>query len=206
MKKAVLYVHGKGGNSGEAEHYRPLFPGCDVLGFDYRANTPWDAENELPGHFERLTAGYDSIVLIANSIGAYFSMLTLSDKKIDAAFFISPVVDMEKLICSMMRAAGVTEEELLERGEIPTELGETLSWRYLEYVRAHPVVWKVPTHILYGENDCLTSYDTVSGFAKRIGASLTVMGGGEHWFHTEEQMHFLDCWVTEKIKTAGNIR
>ena len=27
------------------------------------------------------------------------------------------------------------------------------------------------------------------------GAELTVMPGGEHWFHTEEQMRFLDEWI-----------
>ena len=28
--------------------------------------------------------------------------------------------------------------------------------------------------------------------------SLTVMEGGEHWFHTEEQMRFLDEWIREE--------
>ncbi len=27
------------------------------------------------------------------------------------------------------------------------------------------------------------------------GATLTVMKGGEHWFHTEEEMNFLDEWI-----------
>ena len=26
-------------------------------------------------------------------------------------------------------------------------------------------------------------------------AGLTDMAGGEHWFHTEEQMQFLDDWI-----------
>lgn len=76
------------------------------------------------------------------------------------------------------------------KGEIPTAFGETLSWDYLCYVRAHPVSWQVPTHILYGEHDNLTSIETISAFAERNGAALTVMPGGEHWFHTEEQMRF----------------
>ena len=29
------------------------------------------------------------------------------------------------------------------------------------------------------------------------GAGLTVMEGGEHWFHTKEQMRFLDRWMQE---------
>ena len=34
-------------------------------------------------------------------------------------------------------------------------------------------------------------------FARKIGAPLTVMDGGERWFHTAEQMAFLDKWVRE---------
>ena len=45
MKRLILYVHGKGGSAGEAQHYRPLFPGSDVVGFDYRAQTPWEAKD-----------------------------------------------------------------------------------------------------------------------------------------------------------------
>ena len=90
----------------------------------------------------------------------------------------------------MMNRANVTVDELRARGEIPTEFGETLSWDYLCYVRTNPIVWSVPSRILYGEHDNLTSFETISDFAQRIGAPLTVMKGGEHWFHTEEQMEF----------------
>ena len=31
---AVLYIHGKGGNAAEAEHYRSLLPDAEVIGFD----------------------------------------------------------------------------------------------------------------------------------------------------------------------------
>ena len=48
---------------------------------------------------------------------------------------------------------------------------------------------------LYGEHDNLTSIETVSAFAKQHHADLTVMPGGENWFHTEEQMRFLDHWI-----------
>ena len=95
----------------------------------------------------------------------------------------------------MMMWTNVTEEELYEKREIVTAFGETLSWDYLCYVREHPVTWTVPTYILYGEKDNLTSFDTISEFAKQIGATLSVMKDGEHWFHTPEQMAFLDRWI-----------
>lgn len=114
---------------------------------------------------------------------------------VDNAFFISPVVDMENLICKMMQWSNVTERELAEKREIATNFGETLSWDYLCYVRKNPILWNVLTRILYGEHDNLTSVETISSFAKRHNANLTVMPGGEHWFHTEKQMEFLDNWI-----------
>ena len=48
MKQIVVYVHGKGGSAEEAEHYSALFPDSEVLGFDYRAQTPWEAREEFP--------------------------------------------------------------------------------------------------------------------------------------------------------------
>ena len=193
----LLYVHGKGGTAEEAEHYKPLFPHCDGVGLDYKAETLWEAKEEFPLAFETLTAGYSRVILIANSIGAYRSMSALPQEKIAKAYFISPIVDMEKLIGSMMAWANVSEDELREKGTVETAFGETLSWKYLCYVRSHPVCWTVPTAILYGEQDTLTDRTTLTAFASTHGASLTVMEAGEHWFHTAVQMAFLDKWIVE---------
>lgn len=195
MKRIVVYVHGKGGSAAEAGHFVPLFPGCEVIGFDYCAQTPWEAKEEFPQFFAELRKRCDRLTLISNSIGAFFSLSSL-DGLVDDTYLISPVVDMEKLIGDMMTWANVTEQRLEERREVATDFGETLSWRYLCYVREHPVEWRVPTRILYGERDNLTSKETISAFAERVGAELTVMPGGEHWFHTAEQMRFLDVWIS----------
>ena len=195
MKKSVIYIHGKGGSPAEADHYAPLFPEYDVIGFDYRSETPWAAKSEFTEYFDSVSHRYDSVSVIANSIGAFFTMSADISARIEKAYFISPIVDMEKLITDMMSWAGVSENELNEKGEIPTSFGETLSSDYLRYVRDNPIKWNIPTHILYGEADDLTSFGTVSSFAANIGASLTVMPGGEHWFHTDEQMEFLDKWI-----------
>ena len=117
------------------------------------------------------------------------------DAMIEKAFFISPIVDMEKLITDMMQWANVTPAELESRGVIHTAFGEDLSWDYLRYVQSHPVSWTVPTKILYGSRDNLTSPETIRDFAKKHNAVLSIMEGGEHWFHTEEQMRFLDGWI-----------
>ena len=67
---------------------------------------------------------------------------------------------------------------------------------YLTYVREHPIHWAIPTQILYAGRDNLTSRQTVIAFAQAHRAGLTVMEDGEHWFHTPQQLAFLDAWLT----------
>lgn len=200
MKKAVIYVHGRNGSADEADHYRRFFDETyDVIGFDYKTEFPWEAKEEFSDYFNTIGKNYKNVLLIANSIGAYSSLISLSEKHIEKALLISPVVDLEKLILDMMKRAKVTEEELYLKEEPKTSCGESLSWKYLSYVRNNPITWNVPTSILYGEKDHITSLETITSFANKINARLTVMPDGEHWFHTREQMEFLDNWIIENI-------
>jgi RimJ/RimL family protein N-acetyltransferase len=194
QKDAVLFLHGLGGSAEEAAHYRSLFPDCDVIGLDYRGIEPWSAGQEIFDAVLELFGEYRSVSLIGYSLGAYLAMHASVDGLLKKAYFISPVVDMESQILALMAQERVTEEELREKGAIPTEAGPALSWEYLLWVREHPIEWNTPTMILYGEHDNLTPYGTIAAFAEAHDASLTVMPGGEHWFHTDEQMRFLDDW------------
>lgn len=200
MKKLVLYIHGKGGSAAESAYYKKLFPACDVRGFAYQSQTPWDAKAEFTAFFDAQSSGYDSVILIANSIGAFFALSSLAEKQIAQTFLISPIIDMEHLICTMLHQANRSEKELQEQREILTDCGETISWAYLCYVREHPLQWNSPTCILYGEQDDLTSYETISAYSAKIGATLTVMPGGAHWFHTEEQLRFLENWIRNALQ------
>ena len=56
MQMTLIYIHGQYGSPDEAEHFRPLFPGCEVIGFDYKAQTPWEAEREFVEYFDGLAA------------------------------------------------------------------------------------------------------------------------------------------------------
>ncbi|MBQ6234410.1 MAG: alpha/beta hydrolase [Clostridia bacterium] len=195
QKDAVLFLHGLGGSAEEAAHYRPLFPDCDVIGLDYHGVAPWDAGEQIRDTVLKLCGEYKSVSMIGYSLGAFLAMHADIDALLRRAYFISPVVDMESLILMRMAQDGVTEEMLKEKGTIPSSFGPVHSWEYLCYVREHPVEWNVPTAILYGEFDHLTPYETIAAFAAAHDASLTVMPGGEHWFHTEAQMQFLDEWL-----------
>jgi len=199
MENVIVYIHGKGGSAAEAEHYQRLFPGTEVIGFDYAAQTPWEAQAEFAAFFTVVKQRYGSITAIANSIGAFFTLHALPSSGIEQLCLISPIADMEALILNMLQWAGTTEEALARLGTIETGFGETLSWEYLSWVRAHPICLTPPTYILYGSRDHLQSPAVIKNFAGQQGAALTVMEGGEHWFHTPEQMAFLDNWITSVL-------
>ena len=199
QKDAVLFIHGLGGSAEEAEHYRPLLPDCDVIGFEYQSIEPWIEGPKIRETVEALCEQYRSVRLIGYSLGAFLAMHADVDALLKQAYFISPVVDMEQLILMLMAQDGVTEEKLKEQGTVPGSFGLVHSWEYLRYVREHPVEWRVPTAILYAEHDNLVPYETVRAFAQAHGADLSVMKNGEHWFHTDEQVRFLDDW----LKNAG---
>lgn len=198
--EVILYVHGKGGNAEESEHYKKFFTDSDVYGFDYKAENPWDAKKEFLDKVTELSRRYNRIILIAGSIGAYFSMHAGIGEYIDKAFFISPIVNLEKLIMDMIAWAGTSESELEKKKIIPVDFGDDLSWEYLQYVRKNKISWNVPTEILYGSTDNLQSMDTIRDFVANTSSGLTIMEGGEHWFHTKEQMDFLDAWLDNKCR------
>ncbi|MGI5075312.1 alpha/beta hydrolase [Treponema vincentii] len=201
MKNAVVYIHGKGGSADEALYYKKFFnDDYELLGFNYESELPWQANEEFQNYFDSIIPNYDEILLIANSIGAYFSMLSLSEKPIKKALFVSPIVDMENIILHMMKRAKISEEKLRLKKIINIPFSEPLSWEYLSFVRKNPIAWNIPTGILYGKKDDMTSLETMTNFANKIHADLTVFDNGEHWFHTEEQMNFLDTWFRRFIQ------
>ena len=211
-EKLFLYIHGKMGRKEEAARIAEIVcpKGYQVLGIDLPGHgertgemerfVPWEVVPELQAVYANTQKRWKKISLYANSIGAYFSLLALRDAKLEKSLFVSPILDMEKLIRDMMCWAGVTQEQLKEAGEIPTAFGETLSWSYLTYAAEHRITeWDSPTAILYAGHDHLTARETVDDFAKRFGCTVTVMENGEHWFHSEEQLAVLDAWLRKEI-------
>ena len=142
---------------------------------------------------------WSCVALRATSIGAWFSMLAFSQEPLERCLFVSPVLNMEHLIQRMMGWAGITEEQLAQQKTIQTSFGQTLSWRYYQYAKEHPIEgWDVPTAILYAGQDNLTPQQEVGKFTARFQCDLTVMEDGEHWFHTPQQLDVLRKWTVEK--------
>lgn len=205
-RKVYLYVHGKMGSKEEALAFAELAcpAGYQVLALDLPEHgerkqapeklLPWVVLPELQLVYQYAKVHWKTVSLRATSIGAWFSMLALSEKELKQALFVSPVVDMEALITGMMQGAGVTEEQLRAAGEISTAFGETISWKYLCWVREHPLDWHTPTQVLYGEADNMTSRAQLDAFKGRTGAHLTIVADVEHWFHTETQLAVLQAW------------
>lgn len=202
-----LFLHGQSGHKEEGERFAQIAnpKGWQVVAIDLPQHgqrqggaepfLPWVVVPELEQVWQELQGRWKRIALRANSIGAWLAMLALAGKPVDTCLFVSPVVDMENLIQTMMTWAGVTEERLEREREIPTDFGQTLSWDYLKYVRQHPVhALSAHTNILYGDQDNLVPQPVVECFARAEGAHLTVYPGGEHWFHTPEQMKVMGTW------------
>ena len=210
-RRVYLYIHGKNGCKEEAERFANTACACgwQVLAIDLpehgaRRNSPeklvpWVVIPELQAVYARMQPVWPHIRLYGVSIGAWFAMQALQAEKLGKAMLVSPVVDMEALVTKMMQWAGVTEEQLQQAGNIPTSFGETLSWTYLCWVREHPLRWKSPTQVLYGDQDNLTSRTELEQFRQQSGAHLTIMEGGEHWFHTPLQLAVLQSWEEENL-------
>ena len=143
---------------------------------------------------------WNQISLFANSLGAYFSLLAYRGKKIEKAWFLSPVVDMCRMIENMMNWFQITEERLKCEQTISTPAGQDLYWDYYCYVKEHPICdWKVPTFILYGEKDEMCEKDTILKFTNDFSCNLEIVEDAEHHFHTSSQLKMLNVWIKKNL-------
>jgi pimeloyl-ACP methyl ester carboxylesterase len=207
-----IAVHGKMSDKYEAEGLagKAALKGFQTISFDLPEhgdrkdeNYPcmvWNAVHDLEAIGDYVFPKWNTVRLYGSSLGAYFSLLAYKEAPIEKCIFLSPVLDMERLIRNMMAAANVSEQDLKQKHEIRTPMGETLYWDYYCYVRENPIEkWNIPTSILYGSEDNITELEVVENFSKRFNCDLTVLEGSEHWFHTERQLSFLDTWLDKRI-------
>ncbi|HBF3075360.1 TPA: alpha/beta hydrolase [Clostridioides difficile] len=211
--KLYIYIHGQCGNKEEAEAFANIAVPheCQVLSVDLPEHgerkreknsfNPWHVVPELISIMEYAKFHWNQISLYANSIGAWFSMLSFEKENLRECIFVSPILDMQQLISNMMLWANVSEEQLKHELIIPTSFGHTLSWEYLQYVKQHPITqWNVPAKILYGKHDELTEIGVVEKFVEKFNCNLTIIENGKHWFNTPQELNSLYEWLNTLVK------
>lgn len=202
-KKIVVYIHGLYGSFEEAEDYSYLNDEYVVVGLDYQDGNPWEIKDTIRSEFEKLTKNYKEIVVIANSIGAFYTYEYLSDFNIKQAFFISPVADMCQLILGIMMSNGIDMEKLKEEKLIKIDDKTVLSYDFYESLKNSPDNWTVPTEILYGENDNVVFIENIADFlAGHPQSRLTIKQGAEHYFHTKEEKAFIKNWILKSLNKS----
>lgn len=184
------------------------FRGCQVISFDLPEHgdrkdhptlcKPPICVRDLTALMDYAEARWKHVGLFAVSMGSYFSLLACGGRRIERAWFLSPVVDMGALINSIMTWFDISLERLEREGAIPTPMGQTLYWDYFCYVRDHPIRrWPIPTEILAGGLDTLCDRAVTAGFAERFSCRLRTAEHAEHWFHTQEDLSALTVWLRE---------
>lgn len=155
---------------------------------------------DLTAVLEYAKENWKQISLFANSIGAYLSLLACQGEPLEKAWFLSPVVDLQRMIENMMKWFHITEEQLQTEQEISPPAGQKLYWDTYCYVKEHPVArWEVPTAILYGSLDDVCEFDTVQHFANRFCCTLRIAQQTEHYFHTQRDLQELGQWLDDTL-------
>ena len=159
---------------------------------------------ELHAMLETLLAESREVGLFGVSLGACFGLMAAADLPLCQALLVSPVVDMPGLIEGMMRAAGVTPEQLEREKVIPVPDAQPLDWEYYCYVREHrPDSWTVPTAVLIGERDELEPPAVTEASCKAHGCGLEQVPGAGHWLHTPEELAVLRRWLEQNLSGCG---
>lgn len=211
--RLILAVHGFMGSKNDFELLaeEAVAKGCRLLSFDlpehgdrkeerYACNPP-NAVKDLTAVMQYAQKLSNRISLYACSLGAYFSLQSYANSALEQCLFQSPVVDMQRLIGNMMKAAGVTTERLQAEKVITNPYGPQLEWEYYSYVQAHSIErWSVPTDIVMGSEDEVSEVEAVRAFAVRFKASLKLLEGSKHYLHTTEEVAVIKEWLRSRIQ------
>ncbi len=181
-RKVFLFVHGQGGNKEEAIPFAEIAvpKGYQVIGIDLPVmDQPWIILAMLNEVKEYLYQNYDSVCIRANSIGAWFSLLSFQDKVIDQALFVSPILNMRVFIEGMQ------------------EKDDT----YYDWGINHTIEqWTADTFILRPKIDLVVNDKVYDSFLSKFECQVQEVENGEHWFHTPEQLLAMQQWEKTVIR------
>jgi hypothetical protein len=210
-EKVYIHVHGKMSCKEYAEKFAEVAEkkGYQTISFDlpehgerkdssYRCDI-WNGMHDLTTIGDYAFSNWKIISLYACSLGAYFSLNSYADRKIEKCLFQSPIINMEYLIRQMFEWYHVTEDSLCVEKEINTPF-EVLRWDYFQYVLKHPIKrWDIHTSILYAGKDNLQSLGVIQEFAKAHQCELTISENSEHPFMQENDISIVSSWLEENI-------
>jgi len=183
--RVFLYVHGNGGSKEEAHAFAevavPL--GYQVIGIDLPVmEWPEKVLSILEEVKQYLKANYKTISIRANSIGSWYSLMAFEGEEIEQALLVSPLLDMKTFI-----------ECMEQRDEA-----------YYEWVVNHPITkWSAETYILRPAVDLVVNEKVYQSFLSTHNCQVEIVDGGEHWFHTPEQLAVLSQWE-KKVLSSNN--
>ena len=164
---------------------------------DDKAFTPMDASPEVRA-FARLARSQSiEVSLLANSIGAYFSLCDTPAGTFKHAWLVSPLLDLEYYIRDMMAEYSVTDEQLEAQTVIHTRRG-VLDWPYLRFVEEHPVKLDTPSWMIRGDQDEVVPLDTLSRFVGAPGVELVQVEGGQHFLGRPPHLDTVVAWFEER--------
>lgn len=213
--KLFICVHGLCGNKEEAERFAKvaLYGGYQVLAVDLPEHgerkddvklVPWEAIDELKAVMDYAVKKW-RVSVRAVSIGAYYALMSFCGYDIEKCLFVSPLVDMCDMIEGMLKAAGADIKQL-ERDKNILFNGQNISWRYYCFAQDNPPKKiSADTSILCSDTDYVVNIETVKKFAEENDIDITFMAGGEHFFHTEKQIDFLERWECERLFDKDNL-
>lgn len=211
-KRCIVAVHGSQSSKEDAaiamvaRYGEPK--GAQVLSFDLPGH---GERRDQPCKFAECAADFKQVTdyargiwgeidLFGISLGAYLGLTATADAGWKRAWLLSPVVDMEGLVESMLRQNRIDAAQLEQRRIVEAADGQPIYWEDYCYVREHPIEqWPVTTSILCGGKDALCPRDTIESFAARFGCQLEVAPDAPHYFHTEEHMTLLGKWLEENL-------
>ena len=211
--KVVVYLHGLHGSAKEIDEYRFLSKWYDLKGLDYEDGNPWEVGPIIQAKFKELIAPYKEVVVIANSIGAFYAYEYLGDFPINHAFFISPIASMSKILFDYIFTSKilfdyiftgqVSEKELEEKKFVTAPDGTLLSYGFYQKYRFSDYHghWDVETDLLRGSRDELVYIENIEDFLKAHPQSkLTILEGAEHYIHDKEEMDFVRDWIARTLR------
>ena len=198
--KVLIYIHGQNGKADKVLDYCPL-GSYDVKGLDYFDGNPWDVGPIIKNKFEKLTKNYKEVIVVANSIGAFYAYEYLSGyDKIKRAFFISPIVNMSQVVLDLIMNNDINMEDLKENKFITLDDNTVLSYDFFMHVSEdYQDSWTVKTDVLYGSNDDFVYIEHIADFVISHEANLTIKNGSEHYFNTEEEKKYIRDWISKSL-------